>query len=157
MVWKSTFKTRRIIGNYSQKISKVIKIDVKFRRFEEIEYLQAFCLTNLGGSHLAEALEKYRKLLEIDPCNLNSLLGASEVMIQLKNWAGAAIYADKCLSINHKDHRAMAARGWIYFNERDLSSALKLITEANDLHRDASSLYKLGRINWELGGDCLNN
>lgn len=101
---------------------------------------------------MAESLSIYRKLLDQNPSNQKALLGICEIYIKLQNWKEAAEYADKCLAIDINDHQALAAKGWVAFHENNLELAMKLIKKATDLYRDATYLYMLGRIYWEMGG-----
>jgi tetratricopeptide (TPR) repeat protein len=101
---------------------------------------------------LAESLSIYRQLLDQNSFNQKALLGICEIYIKLQNWKGAAEYADKCLANDINDHQALAAKGWVAFHEKDLELAMKLIKKANDMYRDATYLYMLGRIYWEMGG-----
>lgn len=122
------------------------------RRLEELKYFVASTLLCIGGSCLAESLSIYRNLLEKNPSSHHALFGICEIYIRLQNWKVAAEYAEKCLEYDKNNHQALAARGWAAFHQNDLDLALRLIKQANSLHQDASSLYKLGRIYWEMGG-----
>ena len=122
------------------------------RRSEELKYFIASTLSRLGGTSLAESLSIYRQLLDKEPSSQSALLGVCKIYIRLQNWNGAVEHADKCLANDPNDHKALAARGWVAFHQNDLELAMQLIQRANDLCRDATYFYKLGRIYWELGG-----
>lgn len=89
---------------------------IVFDRVAEADY-------DFSQGRFQDALNNYERTLEIDPKNVNALVGVGNTHVFLGNYRTATVYYENALEIDPKNINALGKLGTAYFEAGDYESA----------------------------------
>lgn len=117
--------------------------------------------------HHIRALKIIDELLADDPENIPSLMGKGFILQHAKKWSDASAFFNKAsqldpngfeLGIRAKEEHAWceAMRGNLRVAAEELQSVIDVLDGLEGREDDkARSWWRLGRCDWEMGGECI--
>jgi tetratricopeptide (TPR) repeat protein len=101
----------------------------------------------------SNALSLYKKILKIEPYDIDALGGIGRILYSLNNYTGAIQYLDKALSIDPKNVYALDGKGLALYHLKNYTGALSVLNKGLNLDpyfygmldNKAITLIKLGK------------